>query len=121
MKALIFIAHGSKKELSNKEFISMVEKIREKNNTYDFIEASFLELAEPSIEECSRSLIKKGAKELYYYPFFLNSGRHVVSDIPNIVKALEEEYKDTKFNIFEHFGKSEFIEELILKDLSINS
>lgn len=120
MNALIFIAHGSKKELSNNEFISMVENIKTKNNDYDFIEASFLELATPSIEECSNNLINKGARKIFYYPFFLNSGRHVISDIPEIVEILKKENPNVKFEILKHFGKSNHIEDIILKDISVN-
>ena len=118
MRALIFIAHGSKKELSNSEFISMVQRVKEKNSSYDFIEASFLELATPTIEEVTKDAINTGAKEIVYYPFFLNSGRHVAVDIPNIIYALKNNYKEVDFKILKHFGKSSFIEDIILKDIS---
>ncbi|WP_321467747.1 CbiX/SirB N-terminal domain-containing protein [Halarcobacter sp.] len=119
MKALIIIAHGSKKELSNSEFISMVGNIKNKDNNYDFVEASFLELASPSIEDITNDLIRKGVKELNYYPFFLNSGRHVISDIPNIIDKLKNENPNLKFELLEHFGKSDFIEDIILRDINI--
>jgi len=118
MKALVFIAHGSKKELSNQEFISMVNSIKQKDTNYDFIEASFLELATPDIKRCSKTLIEKGVEKIYYYPFFLNSGRHVVNDIPNIIEQLKLENKNIEFILLKHFGNSEFIEEIIVKDIS---
>ncbi|RXJ66424.1 cobalamin biosynthesis protein CbiX [Halarcobacter ebronensis] len=117
MKALIFVAHGSKKELSNNEFISMVESIKQRVNSYDIIKASFLEIAEPSINDASKRAIEAGAKEIYYYPFFLNSGRHVAVDIPNIIYTLKNSYDDVEFKILEHFGKSEYIEDIVLKDI----
>ncbi|WP_320033860.1 CbiX/SirB N-terminal domain-containing protein [Halarcobacter sp.] len=119
MKALIMIAHGSKKELSNNEFTSMVDNIKKRDKNYDFVEASFLELANPSIEEVTNSLIKEGVKELNYYPFFLNSGRHVISDIPDIIEKLKNENPNLKFNLLNHFGKSDFIEDIILKDIDL--
>lgn len=118
MKALIFIAHGSKKELSNNEFKSMVENIKTKDKKYDFIEASFLEIALPSIEDSTKKLIEKGAKEISFYPFFLNSGKHVAIDIPNIIKNLQKQYPNISFFTLEHFGKSRYIEDIILKDIS---
>ena len=118
MKALIIIAHGSKKDLSNNEFKSMVEKIKGKNNSYDFVETAFLELAQPSIEDATKKLINEGVKEFYYYPFFLNSGRHVLNDIPEIIDTLKENYPTLNFNLLTHFGKSKFIEEIILKDIA---
>lgn len=116
--ALIIIAHGSKKESSNNEFISMVDSIRDSSEHYDFIEASFLELASPSIEYSVNKLSAKNVNKIDFYPFFLNSGKHVVVDIPNIVDELSNRYSEIEFNILRHFGKSDNIESIILKDIS---
>lgn len=118
MKALIFIAHGSKKELSNSEFKDLVQTIKEEDKNYDFIEASFLEIASPSIEICVDEVVKKGAKEIIFYPFFLNSGKHILVDIPNIIEELKKNYPEIFFSSFEHFGKSKYIKEIILRDIS---
>lgn len=117
MNAIVLIAHGSKRNSSNDEFISMVEKI-EKSSNYDFTRAAFLELANPSIQEVVNELTLKQVKKIYFYPFFLNSGKHVLVDLPNIVDELKKEYKNVDFKLLEHFGKSEKIHEIILSDIS---
>lgn len=117
MKAIVLIAHGSKKSSSNSEFLSMVEKI-EKNSNYDFTKAAFLELAEPNIQEVTNELVSKQVKEIYFYPFFLNSGKHVLIDIPDIIDGFKEEYKKVSFTLLNHFGKSQKIHEIILNDIA---
>ncbi|MGB1226498.1 MAG: sirohydrochlorin chelatase [Poseidonibacter sp.] len=117
MKAIIFIAHGSKKDKSNNEFKNLVENISKNVKTYELKKAAFLELASPSIEETAIEFIKKGAKDISFYPYFLNSGKHVLIDVPEIIDGLKKEYKDINFTLLNHFGKSKRIEEIILSDI----
>ncbi len=117
MKAIIFIVHGSKKEKSNNEFLELVENISKKDKKYDLKKAAFLEFATPDINSVVIEFIKKGAKEIYFYPFFLNSGKHVVVDLPNIIEDLKRKYSDSNFILLPHFGKSKKIEDIILNDI----
>lgn len=118
MKAIIFIAHGSKKEKSNNEFIQLVEKISQKDKMYDFKSAAFLELALPDIQSTAINFINQGSKEISFYPYFLNSGKHVQIDLPNIINELKEKYPNIQFNLLNHFGKSEKIVDIILSDIN---
>ena len=118
MKALILIAHGSKKESSNIEFLKMVENIKNKNSGYEYTEGCFLELADPDIESTVLKFVLKDIKRVDFYPFFLNSGKHVLIDIPNIVEKLKEKYPQVNLNLLNHFGKSKNIERIILEDIS---
>lgn len=117
MKAIIFIAHGSKKDKSNNEFTQMIEYISKNEENYDLKGAAFLEFALPDINTMAINFIKKGAKEIKLYPFFLNSGKHVLIDIPNIVDELKKKYPNITFILMNHFGKSEKIKEIILSDI----
>jgi len=119
MKAIIFIVHGSKKEKSNNEFLELVENISKKDTTYKLKKAAFLEFAMPDINTVAVEFIKKGAKDIYFYPYFLNSGKHVVVDLPEIINDLKGKYKDITFTLFPHFGKSTNIEDIILSDISL--
>lgn len=118
MKAIIFIVHGSKKEKSNNEFLELVKNISQKDKKYDLKKAAFLEFAMPDINSVVDEFVKKGAKEIKLYPFFLNSGKHVLIDLPNILSNLKKEYSDINFTLLEHFGKSKKIEDIILSDIN---
>lgn len=118
MKAIIFIAHGSKKEKSNQEFRDLVEEIKKTNSKkYEIIETAFLEFVKPSIEEIIERIYLKGSTEITLYPYFLNSGKHVTNDIPDIVNNLKSIYPNIKFSILPHFGLSDKISFIISKEI----
>ncbi|MEC9314794.1 MAG: CbiX/SirB N-terminal domain-containing protein, partial [Pseudomonadota bacterium] len=78
MKALLIVAHGSRRQASNQEVIALAEQLRNSQQTdFDLVEAAFLELADPSIPEGIAQCVSQGANEVIVFPYFLNSGRHV--------------------------------------------
>jgi sirohydrochlorin cobaltochelatase len=118
MKAIIFIAHGSKKQASNEEFLQLIQTIAHKQHSYDYTQAAFLELAQPNIHTAVNKVIKKGATNITFYPYFLNSGKHVLTDIPHMLQTLQAEHCTVEFTLLKHFGQSSKIEEIILSDIS---
>ncbi len=118
MKALIFIAHGSKREASNLEFEAMVSQLKVTlGHTFDLIEASFLEFAKPGVEQTIHAIIQTGITEIQIYPFFLNSGKHVHHDIPEKIREAKELYPEVDFELLPHFGSSAHILAAITNDL----
>ncbi|RXJ75968.1 hypothetical protein CRV03_10800 [Arcobacter sp. F155] len=118
MRAIIFVAHGSKKEESNEEFLSLVEELSHKDRFYGLKKAAFLEIATPDIKSVVTELIIKGAREVVLYPYFLNSGKHVTRDLPKIVEELKEEHKNIMFKLLPHFGQSKKIQDIIIEDIN---
>jgi len=120
MDALVLIAHGSKRSLSNDEFITLVNEVKSKDKNFSEIEAAFLELATPSIQTVSQNLVSKKISKIYFYPYFLNSGKHVGVDLPYIIEELKAENPSVKFILLKHFGKSNRISDIILDDISVS-
>lgn len=118
MNSIIIIAHGSKKETSNNEVLEIVNQIKNSKTNYALIQAAFLEFASPSIEDSVKNSIDKNILNIFIYPYFLNSGKHVSIDLPDIIKELEEENPTIEFELLEHFGKSNRISDIILDDIS---
>ncbi len=118
MKGLVLIAHGSKKDLSNNEFLDLVDMIKEKDDSFSEVEASFLEFASPDIDNVVQRFVKNGISKIYFYPYFLNSGKHVSVDLPNIINRLRNSNTSVEFILLTHFGKSEKISDIILEDIS---
>ena len=119
MRGLILIAHGSKKDLSNNEFIDLVNEVKNKNRDFNEIQAAFLEFASPDINTVVNTYLEKEFNEIYFYPYFLNSGKHVSVDLPNIIKELQKSNPEVKFNLLTHFGKSEKISDIITNDITL--
>ena len=86
-KALLLIAHGSRK----KEWGSLFYKLKEKLVIADPstpVELAFLEFMTPSIEDALNSLFLQGKRKILVWPLFLGVGGHVAKDIPRKLSSL---------------------------------
>ena len=115
MKALLLIAHGSRRKQSNDEVVRLADKLKHNcAEQYAIIHAGFLELAETLIPEGIKKCVDDGATSIVVLPYFLNSGRHVIEDIPNIIKDTKPLYPDVEIKIAVHLGASEMMIELLI-------
>ena len=115
MKALLLIAHGSRREQSNLEVVMLAEKLKQKcSDHYPIIHAGFLELALPLIPEALKKCVDDGATSIIVLPYFLNSGRHVIEDIPTIVNNTERDYPDVEIKIAAPIGASAQMIDLLI-------
>lgn len=104
-KALIIVAHGSRKDSSNNEVMELGEKVKSLlGDHYSYIMTAFLEFANPSLEESIFSCIERGVNEVVILPYFLASGNHVTRDIPEVVAKIQASYPDVKMILKEHIG-----------------
>lgn len=114
MKALLLVAHGSRRKESNEEVKVLAKKlILHCNEQYPIIHAAFLELADPLIPDGIKKCIDDGASTVIVLPYFLNSGRHVIEDIPGIVKSTKAQYPEVNIKIAPHLGSSDLMLELL--------
>ncbi|MFT6051891.1 MAG: sirohydrochlorin ferrochelatase [Halioglobus sp.] len=115
MKALLLVAHGSRRNQSNSEVLILAEKLKGHcSEQYAIVHGAFLELAEPEIPEGIKQCIDDGATSIVVLPYFLNSGRHVTEDIPNIVNSTKLAYPDTDIGIAAHIGGSDLMMNLLV-------
>ncbi|MGW8247895.1 MAG: sirohydrochlorin chelatase [Acidiferrobacterales bacterium] len=106
MKALLIVAHGSRREASNQEVRELSRRLAELQNEFDFVDSAFLEIAEPSIPAGLERCIEQGAQEVVVLPHFLAAGRHVIEDIPAELASIETRYPHVSFRITPHLGAS---------------
>ena len=115
MKALLLVAHGSRRKQSNDEVVFLADKLRMNcAQQYNIVNTAFLELAEVLIPDGIKQCVNEGASTIIVLPYFLNSGRHVVEDIPNIINGLTAKYPDTNISIASHLGASPLMVDLLL-------
>ncbi|HIE54081.1 MAG TPA: cobalamin biosynthesis protein CbiX [Chromatiaceae bacterium] len=116
MKALLLVAHGSRREASNEEVRRLCERItNEDGKTFGLVEAAFLELAEPSIPEGIRQCVEAGADEVLVLPYFLSAGRHVSEDIPAIVETARLEHPRIAIRLAPYLGAADAVPDLIMR------
>ncbi len=84
-KGVLLVAHGSRREEANRELLSLLERLRSYYHT-SLIEAGFMELASPGIDEAVERLMDQEVEEVVVLPFFLFSGMHTTKDIPRMVR-----------------------------------
>ena len=115
MKALLLVAHGSRRKQSNDEVILLADKLRNNcSQQYNIINAAFLELAEVLIPDGIKQCVDEGASSIVVLPYFLNSGRHVVEDIPNILNDCTALYPKIDISLAPHLGASSLMMELLI-------
>lgn len=107
MRALLVVAHGSRREASNDEVRQLTDHLRAlAGDEFVQVECAFLELAEPSIPDGIDCCIAEGAREVVILPYFLSAGRHVVTDIPEIVSASQTRHPDVSLRIAPYLGRA---------------
>ena len=115
MKALLLIAHGSRRKQSNDEVVVLADRLKAScSGQYDIIHSGFLELAETLIPDGIKKCVDDGATSIIVLPYFLNSGRHVIEDIPNIVNDTIPQYPDVEIKIAQHLGASSLMMDLLV-------
>ncbi|MDF2855401.1 MAG: hypothetical protein K0Q87_1252 [Neobacillus sp.] len=105
MEAIIFIAHGSRRQEANEKFIAFIRGVMKRSGAavQNF---GFIEHAEPTIRQAIEECMKKGAKEITIVPVLLLPGIHANEDIPAACKG----YPHVAF----HYGKPIGVDEIMI-------
>ena len=114
MKSLLLIAHGSRRETSNDEVRLLAQRLREDGGFgFDDVRAAFLEIAEPSIPDALAACVADGAREIAVFPYFLAAGRHVATDIPELVEPFSRAHPQIRVSVTAHLGASQLLPQAI--------
>ncbi|WP_317929229.1 CbiX/SirB N-terminal domain-containing protein [Halioxenophilus sp. WMMB6] len=105
-KTLLVIAHGSRSTTANDEFRALVASLQSHAIGFSEVEAVFLEIAQPSLEEAVDKHYQRGCKYFVIYPLFFNFGKHVSQDIPKLIDQIQQRFDGTTVELLEYFGAS---------------
>lgn len=108
MKAILYVAHGSRRESWNEEFVTFIKKVM-MLSAEPIQGFGFLEQAEPSIERAVEACIARGATEITLVPIFLLPGVHVNQDLP----AICSNYSEVTFRIANPLGVDAIMVEIL--------
>ncbi|HEY5654059.1 MAG TPA: CbiX/SirB N-terminal domain-containing protein [Pontiella sp.] len=118
MRALLVIAHGSRRKESNQEIHHLANRLRENAKpAFDLISSAFLEISTPQVASAVSDLVNRGSTEIKVFPYFLTAGTHVVKDIPKLIENEQTTHPQIKFEILPHLGALEGISNLILNQI----
>jgi sirohydrochlorin ferrochelatase len=114
MKALLIVAHGSRKESSNEEIKELAAKVADSSpSDIECVKVAFLEMAAPSIEEAVDSCFRSGASELLVLPYFLAAGSHVTDDVPAVINAAMKQWPGRSCRVLPHIGAMDYMVNLV--------
>jgi sirohydrochlorin ferrochelatase len=102
--ALLLIAHGSRQDEANADLHHLAAELGRRGG-FAVVEASFLELAEPGIEEGGASCVNQGAERVVLVPYFLSAGVHVRRDLTTARARLAARFPAVDFRLAEPLGR----------------
>jgi len=115
MKALLLIAHGSRREASNQEVRELAKKLAQvAGRHFDRVVPAFLELAEPDIPGGVDRCVAAGATHVIAVPYFLSAGRHVATDIPEQLDRARRQHPGLDLRQSDYLGKHATIPDVLL-------
>ena len=112
--ALLLIAHGSRHVEANDDLCTLAEELRQVG-PYALVEPSFLELAEPTIEEAGRRCVSQGAERVISLPYFLSAGVHVQRDLRAHCDRLAAAHPAVEFLLAQPLGRHPLLKEIVLQ------
>jgi sirohydrochlorin ferrochelatase len=112
--ALLLIAHGSRRSEANADLRFIADQIGQRQ-TFMHIQCSYLELAEPSIEQGGDWCVEHGAEAVVMMPYFLSPGIHVVEDMVEAKSTLESKYPHVRFTLADPLGRHPKLIEVVLE------
>jgi len=116
MKALLLIAHGSRRAESNDEVNALAGKLRQLAGAdYGSVSCAFLELADPSISDAIDALVVDGATHILCVPYFLARGAHVASDIPDALATAIQKHPTIDITSSEYLGEAEQLPAILMQ------
>jgi sirohydrochlorin ferrochelatase len=111
--ALLLIAHGSRHAEANADLLHVAEELRRRG--HEVVVPSFLELAEPGIEDGGRRCVAAGAGRVVLVPYFLSAGTHVRRDLAAARDSLAREFPGVEFLLAEPLGRHPLLVEVVAR------
>ncbi len=111
-QAVILLGHGSIREQANVEVRNMWKMLAEQLPDLQ-ISGSFVEVAEPTLEQEIGRLAEQGVERIVIVPMFLTRGNHLSNGIPRILEAMRQRYSHIQIELTRHLGVDPLLAEII--------
>ena len=102
--ALILLAHGSRVPQTSREMRKLAGKLQRSQKGL-LVKAAFLGLIKPDLSQSLVEVALEGVKKVHILPLFLFTGKHVLDDIPALIKASRVLYPEMKLVLHKPIGQ----------------
>ncbi|MER3415581.1 MAG: cobalamin biosynthesis protein CbiX [Gemmataceae bacterium] len=116
-RALLLIAHGSRRQEANADLYYFADEIR-RRGAFDIVECSFLEMAQPDVLTGVCACLRQGAGQVILLPFFLSPGKHVCEDLQRLCQDLARHHPERSFVLAAPLGRDPLLVDVILRRAS---
>ncbi len=117
MKSLLIVAHGSRREESNREIEALAHAIEKMtDNRFDSVAYAFIQFARPLFGEMIDTLAGKGAEKIVVFPLFIAAGSHVQNDIPEEIQKAKQRHPALDIRHTGHLGRLDAVKEVIMSE-----
>lgn len=95
---IIVFAHGSRIEAAN-HAVRLAARELARSGDCPIVEAAFLELGSPGLDEAAQQLVARGVERIVIIPYFLTPGLHLERDLPALVKHISNQHKHIQIQV----------------------
>ena len=103
-RAIVLFAHGARDPQWAQPFHRLVAELGERLPG-ERIVLAYLELMKPSLPECASALYADGIRSLRIVPVFFGVGGHLKQDLPELVKSIQENFKELQVTVEPPIGE----------------
>ena len=98
MTGIVVFAHGSRIEAANQAVRCAAADLARLGDC-PIVEAAFLELGRPSLEEAVDLLVARRVDHVVIIPYFLTPGLHLERDLPALVERISNKNKSIRIHV----------------------
>ena len=113
MNGILILAHGSKRQETEKILDSLVRKVKAKTGE-ELVYPAYLQFSEQNLETGIERLIAQGASNIRIMPMFLFDGIHVTRDIPGELAEIMSKHPGVSVKMSRHIGDDDRIADIIV-------
>ncbi len=112
LTAVLLIAHGSRHQPANDDACFLAEALR-RRGPFHVVEAAFLEIAQPGIDDGAARCVQQGARRVLMLPYFLSAGMHVRDDLSAARDRLAGRFPDVDFRLGQPLGRHPLLLDIV--------
>lgn len=101
--AILIVDHGSRRRESNDMLLEVARRFAATGG-YAIVEPAHMELADPTIAQAFAACVRRGARQIVVFPYFLSPGRHWTEDIPSLVRDAASAFPDVRWMVTAPFA-----------------
>lgn len=113
MNGILILAHGSKRQETEKILDSLIKKVKIKTGE-SLVFPAYLQFSEQNLAISIDQMVKVGATKIKIVPMFLFDGIHVTKDIPEELDEIKKKYPDVDIKMSSHLGDDDRIADIIV-------